>query len=402
MKQKPDPNGGIMDRILELTEGGRFDELEAFWLERLDETPTRPELLRDWMRLMKRAGQLERAETLVALSAEARLEAGKPRTALRVLLAVLPSLPRSAALRPWLTAAVRAVHAETPELEELLRISGLAGGDGSLVEAYREFLAWRRLTPGQVWAHTEWGEGIVAELDPAGGSVILDFTSHPARQMTVQGARKHLKYLEPDSFLALRAREPATLAKQAETDPAALVRRALADQPDRRMRQGDLKQILTGGIVDPGGWNGWWGRARQAVKLDPYIDFDSAGGAHAVLSLRETPLTFEEEISGLFFDPDADEATRAALIRQLARHQGTLDPDLVRRVAARLGESAALAGDSPARRLELAYMLGDLAAAAPDVGVEAPDPAEPLEAIRDYGELTRLNHIDYAITEELV
>ncbi len=386
-------------RIIEMAEAGRLDEIEALWLERLEELPTQPVFIRDWLRMMRRSGSLDRAESLVGMLAESRLDGGKPRLALRVLLSALPLMPYAEPLRPWLLRALHAVNPDQPMLDELLKVSGLSE-DGPLVDSYKSFVEWQKLAPGQAWQHTDWGEGLVVELDTAGRRVVFHFANNPAKEMTVDGARKYLKYLPPESFLGLRTREPETLAKLAETAPAELVKRALADQPNQRMRQAELKQLIIGGVIDGGDWNSWWARARQAVKLDPYIDFDPSGGAHAVLGLRVQPRTFEEEIRDRFFAVDADNATRAEIIRQLARKPGQaqLQGDLARRMADQLNQAMAQASEgAPAGRLELAYMMADLAAVAPEAKLTVPDAGALLAQIHAYDDLTEIEHVDYAI-----
>lgn len=386
-------------QIVALAEARRFDQLESLWLERLDDLPTQPAALKDFLKHMKKAGELARAESLAAMLVEARLEAGKPKTALRALLTFIPAWPASAALRPLLLKALRAVNPDFNAFDEILKASGLAAG-ASLVEGYKTFVEMQRLAPGQVWQHTDWGEGEIVELEPAERRVVLRFPAHPRKEMTVDGVKNYLKFIEPDRFLAQKTREPETLAKLAESDPAELVKRALADAPDRSMKQGELKTLLLAGIVEANDWSSWWGRAREALKLDPFVDFDASGGAHAAIRLRERPRTFSEEIEERFFDPDADTGIRAEIIRQLMKRPGeaVVAPDLIQRMAARIREAWALSEeDAVARRLQLAYMLSDLAAAMPSMNIET-YPTEPLiAAVADYARLFELNNVDYGI-----
>lgn len=385
-------------QILSLAEARQFDTLEELWLERLDDLPTQPSVLKEWLKHMKKADELDRAESLATMLVEAKLEAGKPRTALRVLLTVIPLWPMSAALKPHLLKTLRTVYADIRALEQILGASGLTGA-ASLVEGYKAFADLQRLAPGQVWQHIEWGEGEIVELDTADRRVALRFPANPRKEMSFDGVKNFLKYIEPDRFLALKTREPETLAKLAESDPAELVKRALADQPDRAIRQGDLKQLLISGVVEQSDWTSWWGRAREALKLDPYVDFDASGGAHALIKLREKPRTFAEEVEERFFDPDSDTSIRAELIRQLARTPNSEIPAaLVERMAARIREVYALTEETAlARRLELTFMLADLASAVPEAAVEPIDARPIVEALTDYSQLFELGHVDYGI-----
>lgn len=394
----PEPDT-LAAQIVSLAEARRFDQLESLWLERLDDLPTQPAILKDFLKQMKKAGELGRTESLAAMLVEARLEANKPKTALRALLTFLPAWPQSAALRPFLIRALRAINPDLKSFDEILKASGLAAG-ASLIDGYKTFADLQRLAPGQVWQHTDWGEGEIIELDSAERRVVLRFPAHPRKEMTIEGVKNYLKYIEPDRFLAQKARDPETLAKLAETDPADLIKRALADQPDRMIRQADLKQLLLVGIIEGSDWNSWWGKARESLKLDPFVDFEASGGAHATIRLRERPRTFSEEIEERFFDPDADTAIRAEIIRQLARRPGDAEvaPELARRMATRLKEEWALSDETAvARRLELSFMLSDVAASMPAAAIET-YPAEPILAtIANYAQLFEIDHVDYGI-----
>ena len=387
----------LTEQLLELADTGRMDETEALWLERIEEIPAAPTFIREWLKRLRKASALPRAEALLAMLAEARLDAAKPKAAMRVLVTAIPVYPLSEPLRPLLRRALAAVYSDIPDVERLLEHVGLSGG-GSLVESYKNLADWLRVAPGQVYQHTDWGEGIVRSLDPASGRVTIDFPGHPARELTVEGVRKHLRYIEPGHFLALRATDPASLSRLAETDPSDLVRRILACQEKQTLRQADLKALIIGGVVEPGDWNSWWGRAREALKLDPFIDFDASGGARANLRLRERPRSIEEEIEEAFFASDATIGLRAELIRRLVRHAGGggVGAALAGRMARLLIDHYQLA-DEPVARFELASMLADLRLAAPGAAIDTPEPTADLASLTDYDLLCAVEHVDHGI-----
>ena len=387
------------ERCLALAKEGDSQQLEALWLENLDSLPTQSDFYKKWLTALRRAGIGEQGESLTGLALESLIERKKWRGSMRVGLAAAPFYPASAPLRPLLVKAMRGFYSDLENFDQILRASGLAG-NASLVEGYQAFREWTRLSPGQVYQHTDWGEGVVRELDLDGRQVTLVFGNDQQKVMTIDGVKRYLKYIEPNHILARRARQPETLQKLAETDPVALVKEALTSQPDRRIRQGELKTVLTGGIVAPEDWTGWWGKAREALKLDPYVDFDASGGARAVIALRDQPRSFEEEIKDGFLAADATTALKADLIRQLARRpkDAPLPLALAQAMSRRLEEDWALAGDgAPVARLEIAYMLADLAQAVPEAGIRPPDPKPILAAFEEYDALTELDHVDYGI-----
>jgi transcription elongation GreA/GreB family factor len=387
----------VLDSHVQLINAGRIDTLEEQWIEQVATLPTTPDFFKPWLQAMRKVDALARAEGMIALLAEDRLERKRPKDALRVLLAALPSFESSEALRPLLIRGLRGQYAELDQLDTLLRICGFEDG-GSLVKAYRQFREWVRLTPGQVYQHYDWGEGVVHELDLAAGKVTLAFPAEPRKQMTVEGVRKFLAWIEPKHFLARRAKDPESLQTMSDDSPLDLIKLVLTGQPEKRLKQSELKAMLTGVVIPDTHWNSWWAAAREELAVDPFIDFDRTGGARAVIGLRDKPRTFAEEIEEGFFDPEIDVAGRVELIRRLARRpkDAELPKALVDRMSRRLREEWALVVDSsPVIRLEIAYMLQDLAQAVPDAGIVPPNPQPILDGVTDFHELFAVDHHDY-------
>ena len=388
----------LLDQQTPLIQDGQWQALEELWLERIAEIPSQPEFFKPWLQEMKRARALDRAESLVALVVENRLEAGRARDAMRILLIVLPSFPDSAVLQPLLVAGLKAQFAQHEQVEDFIRLAGVSRQGANLVNAYKQFREWTHFAPGQVFQHHHWGVGVVRSLDLSAGKLVIDFELETGKEMTVEGARKFLTWLEPKHILARRAKDPEALQALAEDRPTELIRLALAGQKGSQMRQSELKALLLGTVIEEKSWNSWWGRAREQLAVDPYIDFERSGGAHALLRLREKPRSFAEEIEEGFFDPEVSTAGRVELIRQLARapKDTRLPSSLVRRIVERLNEEWELNSESsPVVRLEIAYMLEDLAQAVPDAQVEIPDVEDILDEITDYHDLFEIDHLDY-------
>lgn len=386
-------------QFIEWAKEGKIEQLEENWIEQLAALPNQGAFYKEWIKVMRRAGELDRAEQLLALLVEDRLAGRKFKAALRILLATIGFYPESPVIRTALLQTLRGYYADLAMREEILKLAGLEGS-AALTEGFQAFQEWLRLTPGQVFQHYDWGEGVVQELNLAAGKVTLVFLNDLTKVMTVDGVRKYLKYIEPTHFLAHRAKDLEELRKLADTNPSELVKLALASQTSRQLKQAELKALITPVVLSSDQWNAWWSKAREALKLDPYIDFDASGGAHTVIQLRDQPLTFSQEIEERFFGADAGTALKAELIRQLAKRakETTLPVSLAKRMAERLQEDWKLAAeDGPAARLEIAYMLEDLAVAMPEASILPPDAQPILSTIKDYLVLFEMDHVDYGI-----
>lgn len=398
MATQPSPQAFAVT-LLELAKDGKIEQLEERWIEQIAALPNQGAFYKEWLKLMRKADGLDRAESLLALVLDDRLAKKKFKLSMRILLTALPYFPKSEVLRPALVEAVRGYYGDLEMREEILKLSDLAGS-APLTDAFQAFQEWSKLTPGQVYQHYDWGEGIVQTLDLATSKVTLLFTNDLTKVLTVEGVKRYLKFIEPTQFLALRAKDPEMLRKTAESDPAEVVKLVLASQPNHQIKQGELKTLLSPSILASEQWNSWWSKGREALKLDPYIDFDASGGAHTLVKLRDEPRTFEQEIEERFFADDAGTALKAELIRQLARHarDTKVPPALGKRMGTRLIEDWQIAADNgPAARLEIAYMLEDLASALPEAATSTVDDQPILAGIDDYTVLFEMDHVDYGI-----
>ncbi len=388
----------LAEQLIKLTRPYQAEQLGELWIGNVAAVPATPAFIKEWLGAMRRANALEQAQDLIVLLLEDRLDNGKPKAALRVLLTVLPVFPAAEPLRPLLIRAIQAFQGnDVPQQEELIHAAGL-DSKPNLVEAYQAYSELVKLTPGQVWQHYDWGVGLVNELDLDARKVTLAFPKEPGKVMTADGVRQFLKYIEPGNFLARRTKEPETLRQLGEREPAGLVREALASQDGKQIKQSDLKALFTEGFFTPEEWNSWWNKAREALKLDPMIDFDAAGGARAMIKLREKARTFDQELEEQFFASDSTLAIKTELIRQLAKRgkEAGLPITLLERMGKRLGDDWKLA-ESAAQKLEVAYMFADLAAAAPGAAIPQQDESTMLNELRDYTALTDIDSVEYGI-----
>ena len=383
-------------QLLDWTNEGRIDQVESAWLDRIDELPASGPFYRQWVRAMRHAQRHAQAEELLGLLLDARLDAGQAASALRILHPIIQYYPQSPQLRAALVRTLRAVYCKLAPFAGILRLSGLELAV-PLDKGLQVFLSWIRVTPGQVYQHHAWGEGVVDELDLTAGKIYITFPDHSRKPMTAEGVRKYLTYLEPSGFLARRTREADALRQLSHAD---LVKLVLQGQPDRRIKQSALKIALSPAVIEKKAWTRWWNDARQALQLDPMIDFNPGSGAHSVVALRDVPRTFEEEIEGRFVDPSAGVVERADLIRQLARRpKDAVTPiDLARRLAVVIDNPPAEANaDAPARQIERVCLLADLAEAVPEAELAVPDDTPLLDALPDNEVLLEIDHADYAV-----
>lgn len=383
--------------ILELTAAGKFDELELLWTEQLENLPAKSAFFKQWLAAMKKARELEKAEELITPVIEDKLEKGKIKFALRTLILALSVRPHAESLRPLLVRTLRETYQSIPQCDEILTLSELEA-DVRLTEGLNTFLALIRQTPGQVYTHYEWGTGVVESTDLTAKKTVIAFDNGGTRELTLDGVRKFLKYVEPEKFMARKVREPEKLLALAEESPCELVKLVIVDQPGRTCKQTELKALLLDGLFSTKLWNSWWPTAREALKLDPFIEFEAAGGAHATLTLRDKPKSYDQEIEERFFAPSSTLAEQGEVLQELAKRpkDNTISNDLAARMSNLLHrEQSELEDEDVALKLEIAFMLDDLRAVCPEAEVETESYGTYLEEIKTYDQLLKMNQVEY-------
>jgi transcription elongation factor GreA len=393
-------SAGLTERILEAARRGEIAEAESLWLEIVESPPDDSAFYIQFAQSSVRHGAgATGLEMLLLVLEQAR--GGENWTLVeRIVNAAAGHWPDSEPLRRHAIEGLRGRYGSRACVDEMISASKIAEG-APLDRAIKRFRDFLRLSPGQVYQHKSWGEGVVRTLDVAGGRIILDFPGEPAKAVTFEGVRKFLTRLAPTHFLARRAKEPDKLREMGEANPAALVKLAL-EGAGGRMKQSELKSLLAGAVIAEKSWTSWWTRARRDLKFDPLVEIDVSGGSRAEIALRAKPRTMEEDVEVLFFGPDADLVSRAAGLKSLAQAGGAAADraDLMRRLLARLSEESRLRDWTLAQRLTAALLVEEARAIAPESGDAAtglPRLDDLLGKLTDYAPLAEVQPVDYAI-----
>jgi transcription elongation factor GreA len=233
--------------------------------------------------------------------------------------------------------ALRRAYAGRPGFETFLKLSGLTGsgdlGDGlTIIEEYLDF------SPGRHVHHDGgWGTGRVFAVDGETGEIVVDFVEEKAHRFPPESARKFLLRIPDDHIWALRYSRLEEMRALAENDPAAIIRIVLKSFKGKSSLA-NIKNELCGDILPLDKWTRWWSKARTRAAHDPYIELGD-GGARSILSLREKPIGYAEEVADVVESASSlTEAVSAARVF-LKRSRKEAGP-LVRRISARLGAEA--------------------------------------------------------------
>src|SRR5690242_5245144 len=116
-------NQTFTTQLIDWAKTGNLAQLEEAWIEQMQSLPNQGAFYKEWIKAMRKAAAAEKAEELMLLVLENRIEARKFKPALRILLAALPSFPKSELLRPALLSILRGFYTDQEMLEDLIRLT---------------------------------------------------------------------------------------------------------------------------------------------------------------------------------------------------------------------------------------------------------------------------------------
>jgi transcription elongation GreA/GreB family factor len=330
----------------------RFDDLEAAWTEAVEGDAVDTPGLLSVLERVQRAGEDERAESLLWFLLSDRAERKGAAEALRVARAALDLFPGSAVLREEMAGLIPAAHADVPEAAALVEQT-LGRDDLPLSNAVGRLERLLALRPGTYVLDPE-GEraGRVRGFDPSEGVTVA--FGETARTYAVD-AVDGLEPLPEDDFRALLAYDPARLETLAAEDPAGLVTRTLrAYGPRLTLRQ--LRSHLAG-VVPKAAWSRWWSAARPKLRRAAWVDVSE--GASPTFTLRSRALPYDAVLKAQFNRARTPEDKLAAVLDYLKEIEQGASPDaaVLQFFAARLDE---MVGEFEGR--EPVWAVGALAA----------------------------------------
>ncbi len=126
------------------------------------------------------------------------------------------------------------------------------------------------LSPGSCCRHKSWGTGKITTWDTALKRMSIDFVGKHGHSMEFQYAATSLKPLEDGHIEARVMTDPAAVKAQADSDPVALLKNAVASlgkeaTPDR------IEAVMVPAIIPATAWKKWWEAAKRAMKKDPHF-----------------------------------------------------------------------------------------------------------------------------------
>ncbi len=336
-----------------------YKELEAIWqlVVRYDHT----DML--FFERIERIVAANREKTWIAaqfvsLVEPFRSEENWPKV-IHILKKILYYEPESSRARSDLVRAYRAHYKDHSLLNEFLKMSELTNHKKAVEPCIIDFERNIVFDRENYVYHRSRGVGKVKEMDK--DQMIVDFAGNSDQRMSIQMAISSLQPLQPD-HIWVRYYENQEEVREIFEQDITLFFEALLSSFGNRMSLAAMKQEIAGRFIPADQWSKWWSRARTQLKKDPRFSFDPRKKDN--LLLRETPMTFAEELS-LRFQSESDWNKRLELAVTALKDPDTEDAALVAIQFYRENET----NRDTLKRLH-SYLMLELASAAMDEDIQ--------------------------------
>ncbi|GEM_PF-283899 len=356
------------DQIHEWMQYQEWEKVDDAWWSVMDSLPLPLEFHEPLVARLVRRKFFDQLKNLYGLLFEEMHDRGFHADVVDIVRMILRWKPPDVEfVREPLRRALLGVHNDRPaeRIRKYFEVCGLNDPNVRMHVALARFETLVGVSRGQVFRHPRWGLGVVSRLDPDTEKVEIDFAGKSGQVFTIQGVQEFLQAIPTDSFVAEMVRNAEGLRRRLDEDPVEMTKFALRSF-DGRLKVSDFKKILLEGALDEAGWRSWWGRARDAIRIDPWIDMEGQA-SRLELILRAEPRSFTEEAMTALRGAENTEALHETL-REISRHQdeAPLTAEQKAEVEAILrGRLAAAPANDAVTRLAIGYIWKEFPAVAP-------------------------------------
>jgi transcription elongation factor GreA len=311
-----DAKDGGHNPLVAAAQQSGMDGLESAWLELLDDPPAAKVFLEGLDAVAE--GQRREAGSLLQLLLDAYRERNAHADILDVASVLVDHRHKVEDLMGLVRSSLESLYGQEEWFDAFALIAELEADDVS--ETLDRFNKLLSLLPGGAVYHaTGWGEGVVTAIDLEQESLEVQFRSDGrSRLMPFRTAFDVLRVLDSDDLRARILIDLDALKSDAQDDPAKLIR-AVARLNKNRAGAREIKQWLSGTVIEASAWASWWRKAKIAAARDPWLAVENP--ARPLFVLRSRALSPEDEVRTAL-----SRATDLAGLLDVVRGPLSLDP----------------------------------------------------------------------------
>jgi len=244
-----------------------YDEMETTWLEMIEAGVPYEQLL-ELVNLTDRQVPRETMALMLMLLADLLREQKRYADEFAILRRQAAVAADDATVARTITACVQRLHADLPDIEQLLHKSGVGYGQ-PLRESLPKLDRYLAFLPGTRVLDIDRGPGRVKKLDLLLDKVTVDFDRGAELEWDLGAAQRILRVCKPDGYYALLDRNRQELFGMVASRSGQVVALLLRDTGSA-MAVKELQEALAQ-VVGREAWEGFWTRARRELAKNPHI-----------------------------------------------------------------------------------------------------------------------------------
>ena len=253
-----------LEQLKSMVSSAKFDDLESSFPQAVEEGLAVADLA-SILEAAVAGGKPDLAETLAWTLLSGRCETLPPKEALDQAKALLPAVPSSTEIRRQTAELYRKVYAGHPQLEAMLKASGLQGTQ-SPRRAVRTLDVCLSIVSGAYLANRYDGQVMLAKTY---NDLMGEFELTDASGGTVRIEPKNLadeyEIADAKDFRVMCQHRPEELGKLLDGDAAAILI-GICMVHGGQIDSSALKDMLVPQHIPADKWSHWWSRARTASK----------------------------------------------------------------------------------------------------------------------------------------
>lgn len=334
----------VPQNIQSLLQSSKFDAVEDAWLTRLGENAADIAFFKDVGKALNKAGESERARTLLDMVDSELSGNGAWQDRLELLRHTGHLFVKQGKLHPAILSTLKKIYGEQPSFEELVEKMGLRKAVDDIPKTWKKverLVSLLNFDVGSAVILEGQGAGRVVEVNMTLESFKVDLADGDEIRVGFGGVAKLLKPLPDKHILRSKMEDPEGLA---QLKPPALLQMVLESYDEPRTGAEVRKDIV--GLVPENKWSSWWSAARKHPQVI------SSGGSRRAYAWAASSDHAQDAVWESF--EGADVRARLKLLRQNASR----DDDLRGRMSELLIQQAeAAVEDDPGLALEVFFGL---------------------------------------------
>ena len=299
--EDPDKSVQYMKLSIEgFIKNGVFNEVLPLWNKMLSISIEDEQFFERVERMLVEAKQQELASTLLKALLQKHKDDELPDFSIDILKRILDYTSEDINSRKDLVKFYQKKYGSHSQYEQFLKLSKLNNFKYPVKHAIQDFEKNIVFDKGNFVYHRSWGLGKISSIE--NDFIIVDFKEKTDHRMSIQMALQSLVPIGKDHIYAVEHEDPQTLQilfKEEFIDFFEL----LIKSYNGNIYLNDIKKELIPKYVTQKEWAKWWSKARTEIKKNPH--FGISIKEKDLISLRDKPLTFAEELLNNFIKSDS-------------------------------------------------------------------------------------------------